>query len=60
MIYEFIEMLEHGFKSIIHFFRAMFCTYYDHGNCEMQRKYFGNKFFCYYWNCPKRKGIKSE
>lgn len=55
MIYESIEKLEDIFKAIIHFFRAMFCTYYKQGWCEMQRKCFGNKFHCQYWNCPKRK-----
>lgn len=52
MIYEFIEILEHDFKSIIHFFRAMFCRHYRQGGCAIQVNN------CKYWLCPKRKGVK--
>lgn len=58
MIYEFIEKLEDYFKSIIHFFRAMFCTYYTQRRCGMEGIILGEKFYCTYWRCPKRKGMK--
>ena len=57
MIYEFIEILEHDFKSIIHFFRRMFCTYYTQRRCGMEGTSHGQKFYCLYWNCPKRKEV---
>ena len=56
MIYELKDTIVHIFKSLAHFFRALFCKDYyteSHGLGMCGRYEYGERFCDYRW-CPKR------
>ena len=65
MIYGLGRTIVHWVKSVLHFFRALFCDEWKWlegrgGICRKESNPYIRICYCRYYNCPKLKGADDE